>query len=215
MPLLNIFFNQNKRGEIGGISIDATISDEHTSACDLTENPVEEGANVTDHVQLKPVELTIEGVISDTPLDFGILNNLITGNFGAIKDTAKGIAGNFTGQTTRSTEEYNKLLDLQRKREPFKVVTGLKVYENMILVKLSVNRNATTGKSIHFKADLKQIRIVSSKTAKSMNVAKGAKKLASKTKSVGQKITEKLDPVKDSKVEKGSSKLFGRIKNGF
>lgn len=172
-------------GGIGGIVIDATISEEHNTSCDLTENPVEDGAKITDHVQIKPAELSIEGVISDSPLGTPFVQN-----FQNIVDSV----GVYLGKTSRSIDAYNKLLDLQNKREPFTVTTGLKQYKNMIMTKLSVPRKAEMGGSLQFKATLREIRIVKSKSGglggALDSVKKGAKNLAAKTKDLGQKVTQ-------------------------
>ena len=172
-----------------GIVVDATISEEHTSSCDLTENPVEDGAKVTDHVQLKPSELTIEGVISDSPLGYAIIGN--------IQNLVRS-AENLFGKSSRSTDAFNELLKLQKSRQPFTVVTGLKRYTNMIMTELKVPRTATTGGSIHFTATMKEIRIVKSKSAGIGSLSDSVSDLGSPTKDLGGKISDtvpKTSPV--------------------
>src|SRR5713101_5273233 len=56
------------------ITIDATLQEVHKADAEVTEHPVELGADITDHVRPKPVELRIEGIISDTPIDDSLLN---------------------------------------------------------------------------------------------------------------------------------------------
>jgi len=164
-----------------GIVVDATISEEHTSSCDLTENPVEDGAKVTDHVQLKPSELTIEGVISDSPLGYAIIGN--------IQNLVRSVATLF-GRSSRSTDAFNNLRKLQESRKPFTVITGLKRYTNMIMTDLSVPRTATTGGAIHFRAVMKEIRIVKSKSAGGGSLSSSVSDLGSPTKDLGSKVTD-------------------------
>lgn len=197
MGILNILFGQQK-AKIGSITIDASVEETHESSADLTENPVEEGAKITDHVQLKPNTLTINGVISDTPITFALLDD-ITGIVNTV--------GRFLGKTSRSVDAYNKLVELQKTREPFKVVTGLKVYSNMILTNLSVNRTASTANAIHFTATMQEIRIAkTSTTGLSESIAPDAKDIASKTKDAGSKVSDtakgtiagaNVDPLKE------------------
>ncbi len=41
-----------------------------TSSVDVTEHPVERGANIADHAQVKPKVLGFAGIVSETPFDF-------------------------------------------------------------------------------------------------------------------------------------------------
>jgi hypothetical protein len=95
-------------GGVAGIVIDATVSEQHTTSCDLTENPVEEGAKITDHVQLKPAELSIEGVITDTPLGYAVIGN--------IQNLIRSVSTIFGG-SSRSLDAYNELIKLQQSRK--------------------------------------------------------------------------------------------------
>jgi len=164
-----------------GIVVDATVSEEHVSTADLTENPVEDGAKVTDHVQLKPSQLTIEGVISDTPLGYAVIGN--------IQNLVRSVATLF-GRSSRSTDAFNNLRKLQESRKPFTVITGLKRYTNMIMTDLSVPRTATTGGAIHFRAVMKEIRIVKSKSAGGGSLSSSVSDLGSPTKDLGSKVTD-------------------------
>ncbi len=94
----------------------------------------------------------MQGIISDTPITFALIDNIY------------GLSKVF-GKTSRSQDEYAKILKLRDSREPFDVVTGLRVYKNMILKNFQVNRTAQTGKSISFTAELQQIEIVKTKNS--------------------------------------------------
>ena len=184
MGIFSILFQQTK-AKIGSITLDASVRETHLTTCDLTENPVEDGATITDHVRFKPVELTIDGVISNTPISFALINNIT----GAV-DTVTSIFG----QTNRSVEAYNNLLALQKSREPFEVITGLKRYTDMIMTSLSVPRDASTGNAIHFTAQMKQIIIAKTESSSlgllDGNLGSSVSSLGSKTKSLGKKLTE-------------------------
>jgi hypothetical protein len=51
--------------KIGTIMLDAVVSESHTSDIDITDNPVESGATMTDHAVVRPKGVSIEGVIVD------------------------------------------------------------------------------------------------------------------------------------------------------
>ncbi len=210
MGLLNVIFPV-KQSQIGTVTVDAAVSEKHSFASTPTRNPVEEGAKVTDHVELEPVRLSIQGMISDSPLDFQILNNIAKGDFKAIGKSFKDGLNNSLGKTSRSIEQFEALLQLQKSRQPFEVITGLKIYKDMILTSLDIDRTATTGKALHFTAEMEQIRIVSSQVIGKESLGKGVKNLASKTKNLGKKVTDKIEPAKEPKKTKGASALLEKI----
>ena len=202
--VLETALDQNVGG-VAGIVIDATVSEDHNSSCNVTDNPVEDGAKVTDHVQLKPAELTIQGVITDAPLGFAVIGNI------------QQVRNIIQGQSARSIDAYNDLLALQKSRRPFTVLTSLKRYENMILVDLSVPRTAQTGRSIHFSAKMKQIRIVENLiTGISRSNIPG---LAKATRNVGQQVTDAVpssNPLSSSpsSTTTGNQSLLSSLRNG-
>lgn len=143
MGLLSLVYGTKKNLQIAQIEVDVSVSETHETDCDVTENPVESGANVTDHVQVKPARLTIEGLVSDTPIKF-----------------LQGIRDLFDDNRSRKT--YEELLTIQTAREPIDVITGLKQYSNMILKTLTVPRNSDTGRALRFTAIFQEVRIVDS-----------------------------------------------------
>lgn len=64
------------RTRIGDIMLDAEIAEGHASDMRITDNPVESGAEVSDHAVLVPKTVTIEGVIVDYEPLFGDLMGL-------------------------------------------------------------------------------------------------------------------------------------------
>lgn len=55
-------------GQTFFITLDVAAKVQHTSTNQVTDHPVEIGSNVSDHIRPDPNVLTIEGVISNTPL---------------------------------------------------------------------------------------------------------------------------------------------------
>lgn len=147
MSLIDLLFKK-RNAEIGSITVDAAVSERHKSGSKVTRHPIEAGAAITDHVQPMPDELTLEGVVSDTPTDF--------------------LA--FLGGGDRSSTAYKGLLDIIAKRTPIKIVTTLRTYENMVLEGLEVPRDAKKGNIVHFTVSATQIRIVESQLVKAAPV---------------------------------------------
>ncbi len=136
MALSILGFPTIVRARIGGIEIDASVSEDHTYFADTTDNPVEDGTVFTDHVVLQPVVLEMEGRISDAT------QSLLE----------------FRG-SGRSLEAFKSLVILQRTKQPFTVTTGINVYQNMIFQELRIIRQALDGRSIRFNATLRELLI--------------------------------------------------------
>jgi len=52
-----------------GLTFDASPSRTYRKNYNVTDHPVEEGADVTDHVQQLPLEYTVTGIVSGTPFE--------------------------------------------------------------------------------------------------------------------------------------------------
>lgn len=180
-----------------GIVVDATVRETHLSECGITKNPIEDGAQITDHVQVVPKKLTVEGVISDTPLGFAFISN--------IQNFVRTVTTIFGGRS-RSQDAYDDMVKLQESRRPFTVITNLKRYENMIMASLSVPRDASTGGAIHFTAELQQIIIV--KSEEIANLSDDARNIGAKTRNAGQKVTEPVSA--DAQVATRSKSILKR-----
>ncbi len=59
---------QRASGESGVVTFDATITEHHLTSAEASEHPVEDGANVSDHVHPNNDRITLEVAISNTPL---------------------------------------------------------------------------------------------------------------------------------------------------
>lgn len=142
MALLSLLFGKKNKLQIANIEVDVCVSESHETDCDITENPVESGAYISDHVQLKPARLTIEGLVSDTPISLFGLSQI--------------------GNDNRARKVYDQLLEIQYTAEPIDIITGLTQYSNMVLKTLTVPRNSETGKTLRFNAVFQEIIIIES-----------------------------------------------------
>lgn len=158
-----------------GFVFDAVTQYSHDDKAEPTENPVEEGAPIVDHVDVKPAELTLKIFHSETPLSFiNQLGGLATAAAGTIADRRAGPfagavasvgAGALFGVLTSAggsnvKKAYDYLLDTQRRRIPFTVVTGLRRYENMVITSINVNKDPRTGDALDATVMLREIRLV-------------------------------------------------------
>ena len=153
MAFENLFIRTQKA--IGDIQLDAVISESHVNEVSLTNNPVELGAEITDHAVVQPKRLNIVAQVSDTPMGlaaFGQIVDLVTGLFGT----------STTDNITRSNAAYNAIVQLQEAREPIELQTKLKLYTNMIITNVSVQQDKNTSRIVRMSIDVQQVIITQS-----------------------------------------------------
>lgn len=188
-----IFTTRDKK--IGSIVVDVTTNEKHHLGAKATTHPVEQGSNISDHVILDPVELTIAGVISNHPLkppagvdielkefkwqttgpgglvgsvlpSAGILGTLTTGITGAFGLNEKGAqAQGYAIEFDRMRDSFSEFLGLFEARSPVTIITTLRDYENMILENLDVDQEASNANTLVFTCSAKQITITTTQKA--------------------------------------------------
>lgn len=155
MAIADLLFKKI-RGQIDDIELDVTISESHVYPTTITKYPVESGSVKSDHIINEPVVLTMEGLITNTPIK---------------------IFGGRVGQLIRKEPfdrrktNYEALIDLRKSKTPFTVVTGLTTYKDMFFTSLTIPRDATTGDALRFSAITTPIVTVNSKTVKLKDIA--------------------------------------------
>ena len=166
MSLLKSVFRIPTKAQIGFLKLDASFSESHKRTARVTDNEVEDGSIISDHIKLDPKSLSMEGLISDTPISILGLGVSTDDFLGAANDYADGDKSSFEGlvKNTRRTpgEAWLYLNDIMEKRTPFSIVTSLQRYENMVLTSLTAPRSAANGRDLLFNAELRQIQIVAS-----------------------------------------------------
>jgi hypothetical protein len=152
----------------------------------VTEHPVESGANITDHIRPDPVQLSITGIVSDTPIGSRQVQRSIEVGGASVQVTQQEPPSSATGFGRAA---WAKLDAIRVTAKPVKVVTRDKTYESMALVSLSVPKEAKTGGALYFTAQFKQVRIVFNRSTKVV-VAKAPK--SHKKQDTGKQPTAEL-----------------------
>lgn len=184
-------FIQQPTGTV--ISIDCTASESHQQESPPTEFPLETGESVSDHIIIKPFALEIQGIISDTPIK--ALNAALATIAGAAlppsgivgASVAMALYSALAGSKSPSVAAYAQLVQLQMRRQPFNVLTTLKLYENMFFKSLTVPRDASTGQVLVFNVSLVQLLLVSPQTVNIQKFSNAS--LAANQASLGKKQT--------------------------
>jgi hypothetical protein len=135
-------------------TFDATMSEQHRYVADVTTHPVENGTDITDHIQIRPFELTLTGIVTNTPIqpqefDFD--------------------------QANRIQNLYDELTLLFEERSFLTVVTGLQRYQNMILKSIDVPRQGPGRQSIIPSLSFIQINTVDTAFVSTASIPRRAK----------------------------------------
>lgn len=65
----------------------------------------------------------------------------------------------------RGVASFQQLLDVQAAAEPFSLVTGLKVYQNMLIKRLTATRDRENARVLKFEAELQEVVIVNTESS--------------------------------------------------
>ena len=163
------FSTKISKRSIGPFNGYVCMDEDSHDELEITQHPVQRGAEITDHAYLKPSTVSIRFIyvpnIISTPLD----------------------------------QLYQQLLDLQASREPFSIVTGKRVYQNMLFRSLSVTTDVTKENILYVMGDFQQIILVD---IEQTNVpVKSQQKIPQKTNSTSNLGDKKATPVDSSTVD--------------
>jgi len=135
------------------IPLDARVGSVYRFSSEITQYPVESGATITDHVHLRPDEISLEGMVTDTPV-----NELPT-YLGLRGDRETRVAG------SRSQGAFDALFTVWRDRLPLTVVTEYMVFDDMFVESFEVPKAPDRGEAIWFSMTLRKIVTVETLTA--------------------------------------------------
>lgn len=141
---------------IGPFEAQVTLREVHTDELEITDQPVEEGALITDHAFKRPAEVVIECAWSNSPQNKG----LVAGLAGAVTGTVAGVNSIVTGNSLDQVRDiYQKLLALQASRQRMDVFTGKRVYKDMLIKMLVTESDKLTENILKVTVTLRQIII--------------------------------------------------------
>lgn len=114
---------------------DATESEDYSVSYTVTDNPVENGRSVQDHVVKQSETVSFSGVITATPFN---------------DEEA------YTGRVADMVEKLEQLADAA---VPFDVFGRIRTYESMVITGISVSHSFSMGLSVTVGVELKKVRI--------------------------------------------------------
>ena len=161
------------------IQFDCVTSETHEGISELTEHAVETGAPISDHKRTKPRRLTIEALVTNTPIDAPPPSGAsagaspVTAEVRTEDDAEQSEGGGqrsraqvlvFSAAFDRMTDVCNAL-DALRVGDTFvTITTRVRTYENMQIVSVTSPREAADGDSLRFTIEAIEVRIAETRT---------------------------------------------------
>jgi len=184
---LQRLFIRTKRS-IGGLTVDGTISEAHSTSVAITKNPVEFGADISDHAIVQPAKVTIQGIVTDTPL--------FTLTPAGVVAAIQSIGSTFISNSSPSSVGYARLLQMQLDAEPITIQTKLVTYTQMIITNLRVLQDKKTNNVVKFTLDAENIIIVETEIVSTPSSQLEAGKITEQASSVvesGRKVAVEVE----------------------
>lgn len=170
---------------IGGIQVDVALSESHRTTAQVTEHPIETGASVSDHIRRLPDQVTIVGLMSNYPASL-----------------RESIALKASGDTAE--RRWAQLQSIAANGEVVTLSTSIRSYRDMVMTELTIDRNASVGTSIQFRAVLRQLELSDALDPQPYTASEPDDRTINKPAKVGQKSKT---PASDSVAEKSRSAL--------
>lgn len=150
------------------VELDATPTQAWESTAEVTKHPVETGSAIGDHVKPANDTITVEGILTNTPVIVPATQMQGATRAPGTLDLPGGgsvSVQRWSGPFDRVSECRELLRSLVKAGLPATLSTGrregLRFDDNLVLVRFRVDRDATTGNSINVSLDFEQLRVVS------------------------------------------------------
>jgi|GEM_PF-2414026 hypothetical protein len=150
---------------------DCAIQETHRDTLVITEHPVEQGAAITDHAYKRPAEITVNYSWSNSS------------------------PGNDGFSETYDQDMYYQLLALQSSCEPFTVMTGKRVYNDMLIAELTVTTDTSSEYNLTTTMVIRQIIIVQTEDAPAPSSSPDNQAAPQKTAPVQKQGQKQASPV--------------------
>lgn len=166
---------------LGGVEFDCVIKRERTYEAEAPEYPVEDGFSASDAILKKPLVIELTAFITNMPVTWRATHN----------------------QSNRVKRTVDALIDLYMKGATVRLVTPDKVYENMVITRLSVPEESYIN-ATEVAISLKQVTVT---RAESVFVSSNYDYSGSTSDSAGN--TSTTPETDEKKGQSLLSKLFG------
>lgn len=162
----------NTDSSIESIVAQATVEERHDDELEMTDQPVEQGAAITDHAYVRPSQLIIVCGWSNSPSGANIISTIagfagqspaLSALLGAM-DLVDGVLNLLDGTQSAVQQAYDTLLTAYRGRTLFDVYTGKRAYENMLIKSLATTTNKEFENAMLIRIMFRQILMAQTQT---------------------------------------------------
>ena len=140
-----ILYQYPASDELLSFEWDCTISEAHEQTGTATQWPVEDGSDISDHIDLDPKRISMDGFISDTPIKPMESFPLSDGN-----------------SITRKQQAWDALTTIHRLKLLCTVSTDTELYESMAITSLSTDKTRQKHGGLWASVQMKEVRLVQS-----------------------------------------------------
>lgn len=132
---------------IAGYFFDGFLDVNHNINTVVTSHQVQQGANISDHAYVEPIEVTMTVKMSDA------MSGMVESQFQGIS-------------YTRSTAAYRILRQLQEQRKVFQIHTRLETIQNMMITNITVDDDFNNLYGLECKVTMREILVAKEKWVK-------------------------------------------------
>lgn len=143
-----------QKAKIGIVQFDAMLTETHMNEAEVTDHPVELGSDVTDNVKMHPRSIELNGLISNTPIEF-----LASITAPSPLDMSPGPPMQSYDRTGDAYGELLRMMSYNAGIVP--VSTTLESYDNMAITSCVIHRDAENGNVLNATLRLREIKKVS------------------------------------------------------
>lgn len=178
----------NDLGQQFVVSLDCAEREGHKLSSQVTEHPIEAGANASDHIRAEPDRVELIGVVTNTPLALPPDNvdgvqetdetidgspRTVGNTFGTLGLPGAGFLARiplplprqqastrgFSPTFDRVTAVYEAMRRLKDEGALVTIATELRTYENMAIESIDIERTAEIGDALSLSISAKEVRL--------------------------------------------------------
>lgn len=133
---VSLFFKNNRKYGVGSITFDLILSENHNFNSSVSTHPIEDGADIGDHIENELESGTLNALVSNYSLSTGTI------------------------VSNRAQDTMEALITLWKDKTPVTITTVLRVYTDVVITSMPFMREASQGDSLPISVSFKKVEIV-------------------------------------------------------
>jgi hypothetical protein len=172
------FQYQVPQKEIGTYAVDAFVAEHYQFSNSVTDIPVEDGSNISDHIIEDQDVISVEAFVGNAAFEVVTKDGNSVSNLQA------------PDRMARIRQAYHELKSMAKGKKLVDVVLGLETFTNMAITSFSIDREAETGANLPFTMEFRKLKIAQSDKTKINASGKETGDQTSSTANAGKAGTE-------------------------